>query len=335
VAGLAERFGESPQGQRAPVQRYLLRRLLLLIPTLLLASVLIFAIIALAPGDPARMMLGSQATPEEVAVERERLGLDKPIPVRYAIWLTDVAKLNLGVSQSNRRPVSSLIADALPYTLRLALISLAVAMLIGFPLGVVAALNANRRIDAVITAINSLGLSMPAFWFGLLLILLFSVELKWLPASGIGEPNRPLYERLNYLIMPVATIAFSNLSVFSRYVRSAMIDVLSADYVRTARAKGLAEHVVVARHALRNAMIPVVTIVGIQFGRLLGGAVVTESVFAYPGIGRLVINSIANRDYPVVQATLMLVVLIFLLTNIIIDASYAFLDPRVKLERAR
>ncbi|MCC7369377.1 MAG: ABC transporter permease [Chloroflexi bacterium] len=317
------------------MQRYLIRRLLLLIPTLFLASVLVFAIIALAPGDPARMMLGTQATPEEVAVERERLGLDKPLPVRYAIWLSDVAQLNLGVSQSNRRPVASLIGDALPNTLRLALISLGVAMLVGFPLGVLAAMNANRRIDAIITGINSLGLAMPAFWFGLLLILFFSVELRWLPASGIGEPNQPLYTRLHFLIMPVLTIAVSNMSVFSRYVRSAMIDVLSADYVRTARAKGLAEKVVVFRHALRNAMIPVVTIVGIQFGRLLGGAVVTESVFAYPGIGRLVINSIANRDYPVVQGTLMLVVLIFLLTNIVIDASYAYLDPRVKLERAR
>jgi peptide/nickel transport system permease protein len=307
----------------------------LLVPTLLLASILIFAIITLAPGDPARMMLGVQATPEEVAVERTRLGLDKPIPVRYAIWLADVAQLNLGVSQSNRRPVSALIGDALPYTLRLALISLAVAMLIGFPLGALAAINANRRLDAIVTAFNSLGLAMPTFWVGLLLILLFAVQLKWLPASGVGDPNRPLYERLPYLIMPVATIAVSNLSVFSRYVRSAMIDVLSADYVRTARAKGLAETVVVARHALRNAMIPVVTIVGIQFGRLLGGAVVTESVFAYPGIGRLVINSIQNRDYPVVQATLMLVVLIFLITNIVVDVSYAYLDPRVKLERAR
>jgi peptide/nickel transport system permease protein len=180
-----------------------------------------------------------------------------------------------------------------------------------------AATNANRRVDAIVTGFNSLGLAMPSFWFGLLLILFFSVELKWLPASGIGDPNQPLYARLPYLIMPVLTIAVSNMSVFSRYVRSAMIDVLSADYVRTARAKGLAEHVVIARHALRNAMIPVITIVGIQFGRLLGGAVVSESVFAYPGIGRLVINSIQNRDYPVVQATLMLV-WIFLVTNIIV-----------------
>jgi ABC-type dipeptide/oligopeptide/nickel transport system permease component len=309
--------------------------LLLLVPTLLLASVLIFAIITLSPGDPVRMMLGTQATPEEIAVERERLGLDKPVPVRYAIWLTDVASLNLGVSQSSRRPVSTLIADALPYTLRLALISLAVALLIGFPLGILAATNAGRRLDAVVTALNSLGLAMPSFWFGLLLILFFAVWLKWLPASGVGEPNQPFYVRAVYLIMPVATIAVSNMSVFSRYVRSAMIDVLSADYVRTARAKGLAENVVIARHALRNALIPVITIVGIQFGRLLGGAVVTESIFAYPGIGRLVINSIQNRDYPVVQATLMLVVLIFLITNIIVDASYAYLDPRVKLERTR
>jgi len=187
------------------VGRYLLRRLLLLIPTLFLASVLIFSIITLSPGDPVRMMLGTQATPEETQVGRGRLGLDRPVPVRYGIWLTDVASLNLGVSQSSRRPVSALIGDALPYTLRLALISLAVAMLIGFPLGILAALNANRRLDAIVTAINSLGLAMPAFWFGLLLILFFSVGLKWLPASGIGEPNRPLYERLHYLIMPVET----------------------------------------------------------------------------------------------------------------------------------
>jgi len=317
------------------MQRYLIRRLLLLIPTLLLASVLIFAIIALAPGDPARMMLGMQATPEEVAVERERLGLDKPLPVRYAIWLTDVARLNLGVSQSNRRPVATLIADAMPNTLLLALTSLSIAVAIGLPLGMLAAVNANRRIDAIVTGINSLGLAVPAAWLGLLLLIFFSVQLKLLPASGIGDPNRPFWERIPYLIMPVATIVFSNMSVFSRYVRSAMIDVLSSDYVRTARAKGLAERAVVAGHALRNAMVPVITIVGIQFGRLLGGAVVTESIFAYPGIGRLVINSIQNRDYPVVQATLILVVVIFLITNIIVDVSYAYLDPRVKLERGR
>jgi len=317
------------------LQRFLARRLLLLVPTLVLASILIFAIIALAPGDPARMMLGPQATPEEVALERQRMGLDKPLPVRYAVWLSDVAQLNLGRSQSNNRPVASLVADAFPNTLKLALLSLLVAIGLGFPLGIAAAVNANRRLDALIVAFSSLGLAVPGFWLGLLLIIFFSVQLQWLPASGIGNANQPFYQNIQYLILPVTTIAVSNMAVFSRYVRSATIDILSADYVRTARAKGLAEYAVIVRHTLRNAMIPVITIVGIQFGRLLGGAVITESVFSYPGIGRLVINSIANRDYPVVQATLMLVVLIFLLTNIVVDISYAYLDPRVKLERAR
>ena len=317
------------------MQRYLARRLLFLLPTLLLASILIFTIIQLAPGDPARMMLGTQATADEIQAERTRLGLDQPVPVRYVLWLRDVASLNFGRSQANNRPVTSLVADAFPNTLRLALLSLLVATAIGFPLGVLAAVNQNRRVDTIITAVNSLGLAMPAFWLALLLILFFSVQLRWLPASGVGEPGRPFYQNLQYLILPVIAIAVSNLSVFSRYVRSAMIDVLSADYVRTARAKGLSDRAVLIGHALRNALVPVMTILGIQFGRLLGGAVLVESVFAYPGLGRLVVSSILNRDYPVVQAALMLVVLIFLVTNIIVDLSYVYLDPRVKLERAR
>lgn len=311
------------------MQRFLIQRLLLLVPTLLLASVLIFAIIQLAPGDPARMMLGTDATPDQVAAERARLGLDRPVPVRYAIWLGDVAHLNLGVSLVYGRPVSALVLEAFPNTLRLAVSALVLSVLIGFPMGVLAALRQNRPIDFALTSLASLGLAVPSFWLGILLILLFSVTLKWLPPSGVGDPNQGFLAGLTYLIMPVATIAASNLAVFSRFVRSSMIDVLSADFVRTARAKGLAEPVVVSRHALRNALIPVVTILGIQFGRLLGGAVITEAVFAYPGIGRLVVTSILNRDYPVVQATLMLVVVIFLATNIVVDVSYAYLDPRV------
>src|SRR3954471_21470895 len=188
---------------------------------------LVFAIIALAPGDPARMMLGTQATPEEVALERTRLGLDRPLPVRYAVWVTDIFSLNLGRSQSNNRPVSSLVADAFPNTIRLALLSLAVSVLVGFPLGILAAINANRRIDAFVTAISSLGLAVPNFWLALLLIIFFSVQLQWLPASGIGDASTPFLQRLTYLILPVIAIAASNMAVFSRYVRSAMIDVLS------------------------------------------------------------------------------------------------------------
>ena len=311
--------------------RFLVQRILLLIPTIFLASVLVFAIIELAPGDPARMMLGTDATPAEVAAERVRLGLDRPIPVRYVIWLTDVAHLNLGVSLVYDRPVTALVLEAFPNTLRLAISALILSILIGFPLGVLSALRQNHPIDFFVTSFASLGLAVPAFWLGIMLILLFSVTLKWLPPSGAGDPGQGFVTGLRFLVMPVITIAVSNLAVFSRFVRSAMIDVLSADFVRTARAKGLRESVVVYRHALRNALIPVVTILGIQVGRLLGGAVITEAVFAYPGIGRLVVTSILNRDYPVVQATLMLVVVIFLVTNILVDVSYAFLDPRVSL----
>jgi len=311
------------------MQRFLAQRLLLLIPTLLLASILIFAIIDLAPGDPAQMMLGTDATPAEVAAERVRLGLDRPLPVRYVIWLGDVAHLNLGMSIVYDRPVTALVLEAFPNTLRLALSALVLSILIGFPTGILAALRQNRPTDYIVTSVASLGLAVPSFWLGILLILLFSVTLKWLPPSGVGDPSQGVLVSLEYLVMPVVTIAVSNLAVFSRFVRSSMIDVLSADFVRTARAKGLAEPVVVTRHALRNALIPVVTILGIQFGRLLGGAVLTEAVFSYPGIGRLVVTSILNRDYPVVQATLMLVVVIFLATNIVVDISYAYLDPRL------
>jgi peptide/nickel transport system permease protein len=312
---------------------YLVGRWLQLVPTLALASILIFGIISLAPGDPVRMKIGLEATPEQVAAERERLGLDKPLPVRYVVWLSDIAHLDLGVSLVNSRPVTGLIAEAFPNTLRLALTAFVISLLIGLPLGCLAALHHNGRADALITALNSLGLAIPSFWLGLMLILLFAVSLQWLPPSGVGNPGQPWYLSLQFLILPTVTIALGNLSVFSRFVRSAMLEVLNADYVRTARAKGLREPTVLGRHALRNALIPVVTVLGIQFGRLLGGAVVTEAVFAYPGLGRLVVTSIQNRDYPVVQGALMLVVVIFLLTSIAVDLSYADLDPRVTLRQ--
>jgi peptide/nickel transport system permease protein len=313
------------------VTAYLARRLLLLVPTLFLASILIFAIIQLAPGDPVKMMLGSEATPEQVADERERLGLDKPVPYRYAVWIGDVSHLNLGRSLVNRRPAADLVAEAFPNTLKLTLTALTLAVVFGLVAGIFAALNANRPVDFVITSGASLALSLPSFFFGIMLIYFFAVALRWLPPSGIGNEQDSWISNLRYLILPVCTILLGNQAVISRFVRSAMLDVLSADYVRTARAKGLHERVVVTRHALRTALIPVVTVLGVQFGRLLGGAVITESVFSYPGMGRLVIMSIQNRDYPVVQATLMLVVFIFLLTNIIVDVSYAFLDPRIRM----
>ncbi len=313
---------------------YLVRRWSALLPTLFLASLLIFGIIRLSPGDPVRMKLGTEATPEEVSGERERLGLDRPLPLQYLVWLADLGRFDLGRSQVNNRPVTQLLAEYFPNTVRLSVTALLLALLIGVPLGCFAALHQGTRIDLLITGLNSLGLAVPQFWLGMLLIILFSVTLQWLPPSGIGDASRSPLLNLSYLVLPVVTIAVLNLSTLSRFVRSAMIDVLSADYIRTARAKGMRERVVVARHALRNALIPVVTVLGIQIGRLLGGALVTETVFAYPGIGRLVVMSILNRDYPVVQGALMLVVLIFLVTTILVDLSYAYLDPRVAPHRA-
>lgn len=318
------------------MHRYIARRLLQLIPTLFIASVIIFAIIQLAPGDPALIMLGFEATPEQVQAERVRLGLDKPIPVQYLVWLSDVARLNLGHSMINGRPVVTILAEAFPNTLRLALTALVVSVLAGITLGSIAALRQNSWLDSVITSVSSLGLSVPGFWLGILMILLFSVRLRWLPPSGVGEPGRGFVFNLQYLIMPVLAIAFAQTAVFARYARSALIDVIGMDYIRTARAKGLREGAVVRGHALKNALIPVVTIIGIQAGRLLGGVVIIEAVFAYSGMGRLMVLSIMNRDAPVVQAALMLVVCIFLLTNLFVDLMYGYLDPRVRFgEEAR
>jgi ABC-type dipeptide/oligopeptide/nickel transport system permease component len=317
------------------VTRHILLRILQLVPTLFLASIVIFAIIVQAPGDPAQITAGPEATPEQLAAERVRLGLDKPLPVRYAVWLSDVSRLNLGYSLLSKRPVVQMISEAFPQTIRLAVASLGLSILIGFPMGIYAAVRQNSRLDALVTGFSSVGLAVPSFWLGILLILLFSVRYHWLPPSGVGDPDQGPVYNLRYLVMPVATIAASNLAVFARFVRSAMIDALAADYVRTARAKGLGERAVINRHALKNAMVPVVTILGIQFGRLLGGAVVTEAVFAYSGIGRLSVLSILNRDYPVVQGTLMLVVCLFLLVNLAVDLTYGYLDPRVKFEEAR
>lgn len=317
------------------MHRYLVWRIAQVLPTLFLASIAIFLIITLAPGDPALMSLGEEATREELEAERVRMGLYKPLPVRYAIWLGDVARLNLGTSLVQNRPVTTLIKEAVPNTLRLALAGMVVALPIGFALGIAAALKQDSWIDSLVTGFNALALSVPSFWLGIILVLVFAVWLKWLPPSGTRSLDKSWIYDLRYLILPVTSLSFGRLAVFSRFVRSSLLDVMSADYVRTARAKGLRERIVVSRHALKNAMIPVLTIVGVQFGKMLGGAVVTESVFAYSGMGRLVMTAIRNRDYPVVQGGLMVVVLIFLLTNFVVDMSYGYLDPRIGYERSR
>jgi ABC-type dipeptide/oligopeptide/nickel transport system permease component len=312
------------------MREYIIQRLLQFIPTLLLASIAIFILMNMTGGDPARMMLGSEATEAMVQAERERLGLNKPLPVRYAIWLNDLLHFRLGYSMTMGRPVASLVFYAFRNTMRLTLIAFGAAILIGGALGILAALNQNGPFDSLITALSSVGFAIPSFWLGILMILLFSVRLRWLPPSGIGDAEKGLIGNLPYLVMPVISIGFGHTAVFSRFVRTSLIEVLGKDYIRTAHAKGLMKSLIIMRHALRNALIPVVTVLGMSFATMLGGAVITESVFAYPGMGRLVVNAVLNRDYPVVQAALMLVVLVFIVTNLIVDLSYAYLDPRIR-----
>jgi len=311
--------------------RYLIRRVCELVPSLLLATVLVFLIINASPGDPVKMKLGTEATPEQIEAERAKLGLDRPLPVRYAIWLRDVVRLDLGRSFINRQEVWSLIRQRFPATLELALLAMAVAVLVGVPLGAVAALNQNGKVDSFVTGFNALGLSVPVFWLGLLLIMFFSVHLGWLPPSGRGDLTAHPWEAWKNLAMPVVCLAFYSCSVFARFVRSALIDALGSDYVRTARAKGLTEGAVLFRHVLRNALIPIVTVMGISFGQLLGGAVITESVFSWPGMGRLLVSGIMNKDYSVVQGVLLITVTLFMLVTLCVDILYAYLDPRIKL----
>ncbi len=312
---------------------YLIRRLCELIPSLLLATVLVFLIINASPGDPVKMKLGTEATPEQIEAERANLGLDRPLPVRYVIWLGDVLRLDLGRSFINRQEVWLLIRQRFPATMELALLAMAAAALIGVPLGAIVALKQNGKVDSFVTGFNALGLSLPAFWLGLLLILLFSVRLGWLPPSGRGDLTANPSEAWKNLAMPVICLAFYTCSVFARFTRSALIDVLGSDFVRTARAKGLAERVVLFKHVLRNALIPIVTVMGISFGQLLGGAVITESVFSWPGMGRLLVSGIMNKDYSVVQGVLLITVTLFMLVTLCVDILYAFLDPRIKLAK--
>ena len=313
---------------------FIIRRILQIIPTLIISSILIFAVIELAPGDPAAMMLGFEATDEQVEAMREEMGLNRPVVVRYFNWIWDLLHFDMGISFVYQKDVGTTILNAFPKTIQLASIALIIAVGIGFVLGIISAINRNKKLDNIITSLSSLSLALPNFWLGIMLIWFISVYLGWLPASGTGEIEGESWVlNIKYITLPVASLAVGQIAVFTRYLRSSMIDVLSTDYIRTARAKGLIERTVLAKHALRNALIPVVTIIGIQFARLLAGEVVIESLFAYTGLGRLVVYSILNRDYPVIQGSLIFVVVLFVTVNLLVDISYGFLDPRIRLTR--
>jgi peptide/nickel transport system permease protein len=303
------------------VIRFILRRLVLLVPLLLGVSILIFLTMRLIPGDPARLALGAEATEDQVQLMRRQWGLDEPLPVQYIYWIGHALQGDWGRSTVSRVPASDEIGLRLPATLRLAAASVLIATVLGVGFGVLAAIRHNTWVDRVSMLMALLGVCTPSFWLGLMLILVFSVRLGWLPSFGQGG--------VDHLVLPALTLGAAAASLIARVTRSSLLEVMSADYLRTARAKGLAEHVVVARHALRNALIPVLTLLGLEFGGLLAGAIVTETVFAYPGIGLLLVNSIGNRDFPVVQPALLLFAIQFVLVNLLVDVLYAVVDPRI------
>ena len=310
--------------------RYVLLRLAQLVPVLLLASVAVWLMVYLIPGDPAISLLGGDATPEQLERARARMGLDQPLAVQYALWLGRVARGDLGVSYLNGLPVQTMLAQRIPVTAQLTVASLGVALLIAGPLGIVSAVRPRSWIARWVTGYNALAMAVPTFWLGILLVLLFGVRLKWLPTSGFAplwdEPARAL----RFLILPAFTLGAYVSAVLARFVRAALLETLFQDYVRTARAKGVREGAVVWVHALRNALIPVVTVVGLQFGAFMGGAVITEAIFDYPGLGRMLLQAILTRDYTVVQGTILFVVLAFVVINLLTDLVYALLDPRIR-----
>jgi len=312
------------------VARFILRRAGGLAIVMVLVALIVFVIVRVVPGDPAAVMLGSSATPDDVAALRSRLGLDQPLLVQFLIYLKQIATLDLGQSIFLNRPVSQAIAERAQLTSLLTLMSAALAVLIGVPVGVISAVRRGRTSDHVATAGSMLFASLPSFWVGLTLIEYFAVRHAWFPVAGWGDPGDGFGAHLYHLVLPAVALGLPNSALIIRFTRTSMLDVLGDDYVRTARAKGVRPWGVVMRHALRNAMIPVLTVIGLTVATLVGGAIVTETVFGLPGVGNLIVSAVLRRDYPVIQGTLLVISGIYVLINLAVDLLYAAIDPRVR-----
>jgi peptide/nickel transport system permease protein len=306
------------------------RRLALAVPMLLGMSIIVFLIVHLVPGDPAHAILGLNATPELVSQLQSRLGLDRPLPVQYLDWLGGVLHGDFGTDYSSSAPISELLSQRLPVTIELALVSLGLAVVAGVPLGVLAAVRRGRAADAAAQSASMLGISVPDFWLGIMLILAFSLGLGLLPSSGWVPLSQDPVENLRHVALPAIALAAGLAAVLIRVTRAAMLDTLSQDYIRFCRAKGVSETRVVLKHGLRNAAIPITTVIGMQAGYLLGGAIVVEQVFSLPGVGRLVLDSVLQRNYPVVQASVLVVGVMFIIANLAADVLYTVLNPRLR-----
>ena len=312
--------------------RYILLRLAFLIPVLFLASILIFSMIHLTPGDPATLILGTDALPEQIAELRQQMGLDQSLPGQYLIWLGRAIKGDLGTSYSSGMPVMQLLLQKLPPTVQLSIGALVLSVLIAVPFGIISAFRPGSVAARFILYFTSLAMAMPTFWLGILLVLFVGLQLRWLPTSGYISFAEDPAQALRLLILPAITLSAYVSAVLTRFLNTALISALEQDYIRTARAKGLSEWLVVLRHAVRNALLPFITALGLQFGTFMGGAVITEAIFDYPGIGRLVFQAVLTRDYLVVQGTLLFVVTGFVIVNLITDLAYAALDPRIRYD---
>jgi peptide/nickel transport system permease protein len=305
------------------VIRYIVKRLLLAVPTLLGVLIASFLVIHMIPGDPvAVMMFGANPTPEQLVAMRAELGLDRPLQVQFWDYLRNVLRGNFGQSIQRHRPVGDEIGQNLGPTLMLTLAGMSIAIVVGFALGLIAALRPNTWVDSLCMGVANVGVAVPAFWLGILLILLFALTLGWLPATGQGGGRR--------LILPAISLGFGYSAIIARLVRSSLVQVLGREYILTARAKGLSERIVLSRHAMRNALIPVITMVGLQFGNMMGSAVVVEVLFARVGLGRLLVTAILQRDYPLIQGTILVFGVVYIFLNLLIDLLYSVVDPRIR-----
>lgn len=325
--------------------RYIVRRLIQMIPLLIGISILVFLLVHLSPGDPVRMLLGEEATDEDVARLNAVYGFDQPLPTQYFRWASNAIRGDLGVSIRQTIPVHTLIFERLGATLELALVSVFIAILLGIPIGIFAATRRGSVWDYVSMILSLIGVSMPGFWLGLMLLSYVALRVDWLPMFGRDASvfgglwvlitqfkADQLITALRYVLLPALALGVSMMAIIARLTRSSLLEVLGKDYIRTAHAKGLARRVVVIKHGLRNALLPVITIVGIQFGAMLGGAVVTETVFAWPGVGRLVVNAISQRDFPIIQGGVLMMAIIFTMVNLLVDISYAVVNPRIRYD---
>jgi peptide/nickel transport system permease protein len=306
------------------MHKYIFRRIVLLIPVILGVSLVVFSIMYFTPGDPAAIILGERAPADEVALLREQMGLNEPYFVQFFNFIKNALQGDLGRSYVTKRPVFDELIARFPATMQLAAAAVFVAVFLGIPIGIISATRQYSAFDMIAMILALIGVSMPNFWQGLMMILLFSIVLRVLPSSGYGT--------FRHLIMPALTIGTSSMALITRMTRSSMLEVVRQDYIRTARAKGLSEQVVINRHALKNALIPIITVIGLQFGFLLGGAVLTETIFSWPGVGRLMVEAIRQKDVPVVQGGVLLLAITFSFVNLIVDILYAYIDPRIKAQ---